>query len=49
LFLAGLYSDLESQAKNNDRAVSQELIARTEVEVRRVEHFIRERLGGKVS
>jgi signal transduction histidine kinase/DNA-binding NarL/FixJ family response regulator/HPt (histidine-containing phosphotransfer) domain-containing protein len=47
--LAGLYSELESQAKNNDRAASQELIARTEVEVRRVERFIRERLGGKVS
>ena len=47
--LAELYSELESLAKNNDRAVSQDLIARTEVEVRRVEHFIRERLGGKVS
>jgi HPt (histidine-containing phosphotransfer) domain-containing protein len=47
--LAGLYSELESNAKSNDRAASQELIARIAVEVRRVEHFIRERLGAKVS
>ena len=47
--LAGLYAEMEGQARNIDRAVSQELISRTEVEVRRVEHFIRERLGGKVS
>ena len=47
--LAGLYSDLESNAKSNDRAASQELITRIAVEVRRVEHFIRERLGAKVS
>ena len=49
MVLAGLYSELESQAEKNDRAAWQELIARTEVEVRRVEHFIQKRLRGKVS
>jgi HPt (histidine-containing phosphotransfer) domain-containing protein len=47
--LAGLYSELEHKAESGDQAVSRELVARTAVEVRRVEDFIRERLGVHVS
>ena len=47
--LAGLYSELERRAKDDDRAVSLELLIRTAVEVKHVRDFIQERLGGHVS
>ncbi len=47
--LATLYAELEGNASDLDRAASRELVGRIEVEVRRVELYIRERLGAKVS
>jgi len=47
--LAGLYAELERKAKDDDPAVSRELIARAAGELRRVENLIRERLGAKRS
>ena len=48
--LAGLYAELERNAKdkNADRAVSRELMARTAVELLRVENFIQGRLGAEL-
>jgi signal transduction histidine kinase/CheY-like chemotaxis protein/HPt (histidine-containing phosphotransfer) domain-containing protein len=47
--LAGLYAELERKAKDGDSVVLRELTTRTATEVRRVEAFIRERLGTKPS
>jgi len=49
LALAGLYSKLEHKARDKDPAVSRDLIARIAAELLRVEDFIRERLGVKMS
>lgn len=47
--LAELYAELERTAKDGDRAVSQGLVARAAAEVRRIEDFIRGRLGDSLS
>jgi signal transduction histidine kinase/HPt (histidine-containing phosphotransfer) domain-containing protein/ActR/RegA family two-component response regulator len=47
--LADLYAELERRAKDKDSVASNDLIVRTAAELRRVERFVRERLGAKPS
>lgn len=43
--LAELYAELEGKARDGDRAVLQELLARSTAEIGRIEAFVGERLG----